>query len=619
MRSLPTGDGSRNRPGRRRTTAGVLAVVAMLAGLLAVGAQPSAAATTTKKINATCSGADAATSNTLSALGGSLSTPITVTADAPAFVEPEQTGVPISMSINISLDAGTVNTVAAISPSMKVSNVRAPLAVSGPTSTTSIDATLPDQTIKLTAGQPFNANFSGIKGELNDIGTGGLIKVSTSQLTFTIQLTSGPLTDPLNLKCSTGATVLSIPVKVAGSPDIVQPIEVATQPGEQVSLDVLSEYVTNGMTKDGVEQQVDPSTLKVLEGDAQIVDGQLVATGPAAGETTDVTFEVCAGTIKIADADPGTTEVQEIRLFLDPNAQALKREMGSRFAFAGESADKVVWSMDFPFPFTEPNPPKDEEVPEGKDSWWQKNVNNFILNPHTWPTAAEMEAGLESIPTIGAGNVEVTRGDIVSNANGNVPEGVTLKGGMQYRPYVVTFAGELANKAHDQITVAQLYSFLPTEIKAQLLSLADSLGGDDEGDGEGDGEPGEEPTPIPDGLTAKQYVDQLSAEAGRLGAAGDIAGWLETIQLMFKVIGENVGDLIDISEVTALLNDVFQPNPEIVTLTQGEDPTPEQFQDLCSQGIVTLTSAEVASATATPGTEGTGGATVAGATLQPAG
>ena len=132
-----------------------------------------------------------------------------------------------------------------------------------------------------------------------------------------------------------------------------------------------------------------------------------------------------------------------------------------------------------------------------------------------------------------------------------------------------TFAGELANKAHDQITVAQLYSFLPTEIKAQLLSLADSLGGDDEGDGEGDGEPGEEPTPIPDGLTAKQYVDQLSAEAGRLGAAGDIAGWLETIQLMFKVIGENVGDLIDISEVTALLNDVFQPNPEIVTLTQG--------------------------------------------------
>lgn len=599
MGSLPTGGKPTRRRSNRRSTAGILAVVAVIAGMLVAGVQPSAAASS-KTFNATCTGADPDTSNLLANLpgGGSLATPVTVKADAPAFVEPGQTGVPFSLSLSFALDAKTVDTVAALASSVKVSKVSAPLTVSGPTSTTSIKGTLPDQTLTLAKGKPFNAAFPPIQGTLNDIGSGGLIKVSTQELFFTITLASAQVPDPLNFKCSTGATVLSLPVKVAGSPDIVQPIEVPTQAGQPTTVDVLGQHVTNGTTKDGVEQPVDPSTLKILEGDAQIVDGKVVANGPAAGQTSEVTFEVCAGTINIAEADPGTSEIQEIRLFFEPNNQALKREMGTRFGFNGESADKVAWSMDFNFIFAEPNPPKDEEVPDGKDSWWQKNVNNYIFNPHTWPTAAEMQAALESIPTIGAGNVIVTRSDRVSNGNGNVPEGETLKAGTQYMPYVVEFTGELANKAHDQIVVAQLYSFLPVEIRDNLLGLLDKLGGDGDGEGEGEGDP---KTPIPEGLTAKEYVDQLSAEAGRQGTAGDIVGQIATIQLMFKVIGENLMDLIDIGEVTSLLSNLFQATPGIITLTQGEDPTPAQEQELCSQGIVTLTSeAEVSPVTTVP-------------------
>ncbi|MCB1285239.1 MAG: hypothetical protein KDB20_13095, partial [Microthrixaceae bacterium] len=499
--------------------------------------------TTSKSFNATCTGDDekddGATTNTLAALGGSLAAPVTVKYNGPQFVEPGQTAVPFGIDMSLALDAKTVDTVAAISPSLTVSGVNAPLTVSGPTATTKINATIPAQTLTLTAGKPFTASFPTIKGQLDEIGNSGLIKITTSSLTFSIKLTSGPLKAPLNLKCSTGATIASIPVKVAGSPDIVQPIEVDAVEGQPVTVDVLGEHVTNGKTKDGVEQQVDPSTLKVVDGDAQIVDGKVVATGPAAGTTADVTFEVCAGTIKIADADPGTSEVQEVRLFHDPDSQALKREIGSRFAFDGESGNQVVWSTDFPMP----NPPKDEEVPEGQESWWQKLVGDnflgFLLIDHTYPTAAEMQAGLESIPTIGAGNVKVTQGEHVSNGAGNVPEDVTLKGSMGYMPYTVEFTGDLANKALDQISVAYLYSFLPSEIKTALLGLADSLGGDDEGE-PGDGEPGEEPTPIPDGLTAKEYVDQLFALAGQYGTNGDGEKWFETLQLALKVMGENI-------------------------------------------------------------------------------
>ena len=607
-----------SRAGRRRVW-GSLAVVSMIAAVLAVGAQPSGAVTTTKSFNATCTGADAPTTNTLAALGGALAAPVTVKVDGPQFVEPGQTGVPFSINMSLALDAKTVDTVAAISPSLKVSNVKAPLAVSGPTATTAINASIPDQTLTLTAGKPFTAAFPAIKGQLDDIGNSGLIKITTSSLTFSITLTKGPLTDPLNLKCSTGSTLASIPVKVAGSPDIVQPIEVDAVEGQPVTVDVLGEHVTNGKTKDGVEQQVDPSTLKIVDGDAQIVNGQVVATGPAAGTTADVTFEVCAGTIKISDADPGTSEVQEVRLFHDPDSQALKREMGSRFAFDGESADKVVWSVDGILEL--PDLPKDEVLEEGEDSAWQKwvadNTFGILLTPHAFPTASEVQAGLESIPTIGAGNVKVTQGELVSNGAGNVPEDVTLKGSMGYMPYTVEFTGDLANKALDQISVANLYSFLPSEIKTALLGLAGELGGDGEGE-PGDGEPGEEPTPIPDGLTAKEYVDQLFALAGQYGTNGDVVKWLETLQLAFKVMGENIADLIDVAEVTALLNDIFQPAAAIVTPVQGEDPTPEEFQELCSQGIITVQSASVEGATATDGTGGQP-TNVGGATLSAAG
>lgn len=599
MGSLPTGGKPTHKRSIRRNTAGILAVAAVIAGLLVVGAQPSAA-DSTKTFNATCKGADAATEKLLKTIGsGSLSTPVTVKAKAPAFVEPGQTGVGFSLSLSFSLDAKTVDTVAAISPSLKVSKVSAPLAVSGPTSTKAINASLPDQSIKLSKGQPFNAAFPPIKGTLNDIGSGGLIKVSTQELFFTITLASGPLKDPLNFKCSTGATILSLPVKVAGSPNIVQPILVESQPGQPTTVDVLGSYVTNGKTKDGVEQEIDPSTLKVLDGDAQVVDGKIVATGPGAGQSAEVTFQVCAGTINIAEADPGKTEVQEIRLFFDPNSQALKRELGSRFAFNKKSGGQVVWSSS-PLP-TGLNPPQDEVVPDGKNSWWQKNVMKFlfptplgILAPskHAWPSAAAMQAALESIPTIGPGGVKVTQGDIVSNGRKNVPAGVTLKGSAQYRPYVVEFSGKLANRAHDQIEVAQLYSFLPIEIKNSLLGLLDKLGGDGGGDGGGGegGGGGKPKTPIPEGLTAREYINQLSAEAGRKGASGDIVGQIATVQLMITVIGENLMALVDIGEVTALLNELFQSTPEVVTLTQGDDPAAAQTQELCSQGIVTVAS-----------------------------
>ncbi len=508
MGSLTRSAGEASSRGRGRRTWGALAVTALMASVLVVVAQPSGAATSTKSLTSSCTGADKATTDALSAFGGSVSAPITATTDAPAFVEPDQTGVPVKVTFSLSLTPDLVDKVVAVSPTLKVSNANIPIQVSGPTSTTSFVGKPAPQTITLQKGTALNAAFPTINGTLNDIGSGGIIKLSSQSFTFTITL-AGNLIDPLNLKCTTGSTLIGIPVKVAGSPDIVQPIEIASNEGEGVSVDVLSDYVTNGRTKDGVEQQVDPSTLKIVEGDAQIVDGKIVSTGPAAGTSADVTFEVCAGTIEVAAADPGTSEVQELRIYSDPNTIAGKREIGARFAFGDpvevegvdapvQPSGDVLWSakhargpLGLPIPAPYPNgttgyPGQFLTGPAPAN--WTDNVNTYAFqSDFAYPTAAMVQTALESIPSIGPGNVSVTQGDIVSNGAGNVPDGVSLEGQMQYAPYVVSFQGDLANKALDQIVIAKLYSFLPSEIKDTLLTLIPS-GDGGEGGGEGGGE-----------------------------------------------------------------------------------------------------------------------------------
>jgi len=573
-------------PRRMRRPLAVLATAAMFSGILVITSQPSGAVATTKTLNAACVGADTKTASTLAAFGA-VTAPIKVVTEAPASLEPGQGDVPVSMTWSLSLDKSLVNTVAAISPSLTVSGAQVDTIVEGPTSTTLISGRPASQTIKLTAGQALNAAFPVINGTLKDIGNGGVIKLKSNEIRFTITLTQGPLKDPLNLKCTTGTTIASIPIKIAGSPDIVQPIAVTGAAGQDVTVDVLSKYVTNGKTKDGVEQQVDPSTLKVIEGSGKIVNGKLVATSPAAGASSDVTFEVCAGTIELEAANQGTSEVQEIRVFFDPTNQAGRRQLAARFGLNGEPATNVLWSARPLNPFaTWPfgvktgadgllagNLPADPPTPEGgtpRTTPWQYNENTFALGTSfAYPSAAAMQAALESVPAIGAGNVKVTRGD------------ATPAGRIQYRAYTVEFTGAMANKSIDPLQVAKMYSFLPAEIKTLLLGLAGSVGG-------GGGTP---KYPIPAGSNFADYTKQLDNEAGAALSRLDFATWTSKTQTRFGVIFENIGSLIDVNAATALLSEVFQPEPVVTTVTQGEDPTPAQTQELCSQGIVSVASA----------------------------
>jgi hypothetical protein len=354
-------------------------------------------------------------------------------------------------------------------------------------------------------------------------------------------------------------------------------------------VDVLGKYVTNGRDKSGVERQVDPSTLKVVEGPGSVQGGKLVIPSPAAGTTADITFEVCAGTVEVAPATEGTDEVQRIRLFHEPG-NSFKRSFAATFNLGGDPG-LPVWMVG-----------QNTVLALGGPQPWGSKVLPYALagasgaSPYEWPTDAEMKAGVESITEIGNGNVEVTVGDV------QVQPGSNGQKAYQYRDYEVHFTGAKGKQDVPDLKTTHLASFLPQELLANLLAQVSELG---EGDG---GEPKPPKYPLPADTTAKEYLDQIWADAGKAWAQLDLQTYFQKVQLWLGVFGENIMSLIDINAALSFITGLFPRGPEIVWLTQGEDPKPAEMQELCSQGVVTIRTADVLPATTTsvPGGGGTG-------------
>jgi hypothetical protein len=464
--------------------------------------------------------------------------------------------------------------------SAEVKDAKVDTQVSGPTSTTIIQGRPPGQTITITKGAGLTSNFGPFSGQLDDIGNSGVIKLRSESVDFTMVAAISGKTTPIKMTCPIGATIATIPVKVAGSPDIVQPIEEPGVAGQDTTVDVLAKYVTNGKDKSGVVRQVDPSTLKIVEGPGSVQGGKLVIPSPVAGAASDTTFEVCAGTVEVAPATEGTDEVQRIRLFHEPG-NSFKRNFAATFNL-GTDPGVPVWMVG-----------QNTVLALGGPQPWGSKVLPYALagasgaSPYEWPTDAEMAAALQSIPEVGAGNVEVTSGDT------QVQPGANGVKAYQYRDYEVHFVGAKGKQDLPDLKTTHVASFLPQELLANLLAEVTKLS---EGGG---GEPKPPKYPIPAGMTAKEYLDQIWADAGKAWGLLDVQTYFQKVQLWLGVFGENVMSLIDVNAALAFITSLFPKKPEVSWLTQGESPKPAEMQELCSQGVVTIRTPEVLAATTT--------------------
>ncbi len=518
-----------------------VAAVACLVGAVMVvaGQSPSGAAPTTKTLLSTCVGADGPSKDLVKVLdsSGQLTRPLDVTIDAPATLQPEQADVPFTFSIGVNLDVATVNKAAGLLPSVDIKDPKFALKISGPTATTTASSTpQATKTLPLVAGQPASVAYGPFNSTLTEIGKGGIIKYEVASTTFTIVAAVAGTVNNVNVSCTTPGKAFATSIKIPGSPDITQPIEVRAGASEQVTVDVLGQFTKPSEDENGVLREVDASTFKVLEGPGTIVDGKLQATAGAAGSTTSITVEVCSGSL------PGVDEVKI--LDLDQSADALKKGVAFTLKF-GDAESPVITFLPPLFAFPKPTN-------------WANIANNYILAPHEMPSASEIQAALEATPGIGPGNVEVTRD------NANDPVGKDR--------YLIKFVGALGQQEiTNQLKLGEFYSMLPQSVKDGLLEIAGSLGGSEEGE-----------EPIPGGLSPDAYRQQLRTEIEL--AAGTFN---------FPVVGEKIGVLLafELSQVTkdpafvpaatAAINNLFTSTPATETVTPGEAPT-----GICSQAVI---------------------------------
>ncbi len=521
---------------KARTTRAAVAV-ALVATVFAYStAAPSGAAPQSKSITGACSGADDASKGLLAAFGGALSLPFTITSDVPATLDPEAPDQPISFTWSITIAASVTSQIAAIDPTLTVKDLQLDMGVSGPTDTTEVLGRPGPVDVAISAGQPATISQGPFSGTLAGIGKGGIIKYSPKNIALTISLDISGKTTDVKVACSAPGTAAITSIRIPGSPDVVQPIELEGTANSSVSVDVLGKYVTAGTDDKGVQRPVQPETLKVLEGPGQVVNGQVVVNTGDAGSTSTVTFEVCSGTL------PGTNEVQTLQL--DPTSEVFKK--GVAFTLkSGDEETQPIWMVDPLWRTTVPTKAN-----------WMDLANTYIFRVHKLPEPAEIQTALEQLPSIGGGGVKVTAGTGLG-------------------AYNIEFTGKNGEKDVDSLVVGSYFSVLPQEVLTGIVDAAKGLLGGGGGEGEAT------TTTFPGGLDLNAYITQLEGELFLAQISGNLPEQIRLTQELFPLKLKQALSNIDVNATITWLTSLFSVAPSAETAVAGEEPI-----GICSQGVI---------------------------------
>lgn len=616
---------TRRRAAGRRTGAAILAT-AVLSMLLV--AATSGTTTSAAPVNATiptsCTGRDKATNDTLALAKGLIgSDRVAVNLIVSGGDVPETAGLEqdINAAFNwtATMDQNLIDQAAALIPSITVANINAVQQVKGPASEDTFNGSNPGPVnIKPTAGVAAQLPIGTIGGTVTTTG-GGIITYRVGALTLDVKLSVTGVGDfDLKLTCEVqgsniiAKTTVRDPDAPVFDPEVVQ---LAADSNETVSVDLLGDVISPGKTP------LLPESLKIVEqpsaGTASISDGVFSYTAPAAGGTYTTTVEVC-GAPKDEAGTPGVDETQLLTLGENWTAvgtggglpivgQGLNpRPVAFTLKVGGEETG-LIWTAEHALLPGLIAVPLNGKTPTPEN--WAPATGPGLVNQYATDTRykgvspADVQAALEKLPSIGAGNVAVVGLDKDGNETAALGQITKLK---------VTYIGAKGEQDVPSVELGQWYSVPPQEvldrISATISGLAGSLGGDPDPD-----------APPPSAfetfiktLDPNSPADQAKADK----AMGDnilssivngtpVPGSDWSAFILFKL---NIGALIP--QLTAFLNSLFPQKIAASTVEQGEAPEPPQ--PLCAQGIVQVTVTEVAG-------ESTNNTTAVGGTSQTAG
>lgn len=533
---------------KKRTIKGIAAVTTVALGSLALefvgpGTIAGAAGTT---ISVQCNGVEGDVAGQVSGanksskeLVGLLSTlspgstglpplPVTVNTNVPEKVKKGSGDFDASFTFSIAFPDSLVKAVRDTlkKSSLTVTNAVIGVDYSGPVSGT-MTTTLESQTIDLTAPSPATSATVSAKVPTDKSGRvffrPGKFDLSTQ---IDGEVAGIAKVGTLSLTCSAQGLIASTAIQVPGAPNT--PAAVEAPPivgGYTAGIPILSRP---DVTPDD-NNPILPDTLKVIRSDqgAFIKNGWLVQPTPEAGGTVVTDLEVCAPERPIPEV-PGTNEVQALA-WSD--------------TYFGKPLNAHPLSMRLKF--------KDSETaPISLSTNLLGIPGSEIFGNFQAPSAAVVQKALEALPTIGAGNIAVTK----------TPQGA----------YNFTFVGALATSDQPEISVTGWTSHASYEMYGKIQAAITALTAPPA--------PPDPNAPV-DPSKTDLTVQELQAEL----VAGKIT-FEQFGQKFGSALGNSIMKGIPVTEALNFVNNVFPQPPAMTTKTVGEPTIPATTTGpLCSQ------------------------------------
>lgn len=581
----------RTSPGRRSGAAILVTAVLSLLLVAVSSGTATSAAPVNSTINTSCGARDGdpdtiAALNQAAVLIGSnrLALQLNITSnDIPETAGLNQE-IDARFNVTAKLDQALIDGAAALIPSIPVSNIGGTLLVNGPSSVGSFPVSAPDTVLSPVAGQPANVNLGGVGGPITTTG-GGIITYRVGSVDFdstlSVNVPGVALNFNLKLRCTVqgsnliARTTVRDPDAPTFTPEV---LALQANAGQTVTADLLNGVITAGKTP------LLPETLEIVDppagGTASITNGVFSFVAPSEPGTYSTTVQVC-GAPKQDSGIAGRTEEQAITLGanwagggsggLSPRPVAFSLKVG------GDAETPLIWTINGrQKPLLLPEPTLENWAPANRAG----DVGAYALaTTYARPTAAQVRGALEAVPAIGVGNVEVTE---------------VLNEAARTTGFAIKYVNERAEQQMPDISLGQWYAVPPQEVLDRLLGSVTGLLGGGEGAEEGPEAP---PSPFA-GLDATVPADQRAGDA--IFAEEFAAGRLPLSELWDAYLAFRLIDpiLASVPQILAFITNLFPTKLEAATTTEGEDPTPPQ--PLCAQGIIDVTVAEVAAATAVP-------------------
>ena len=464
--------------------------------------------------------------------GSGLTFPVDITSDAPAKATPGAGPFTANFDLTLTLPDTVVKQAKDLLKltTVKVTNATFAISASG-AATAELTKSVPELTVDLTKSPVVVKQR--ITGTVDPKSSGAIIYRASPNTKMTIVIggsVAGVTINSLSVTCKSDKEVGTTAVQIPGAPNITQPLYQVAWTASVVGRPLIGKDITpdNG----------NPITTDSLKLTSQAPNGGYSAVGggaafflaPREPGLYNAQYQVCAASKTVPEV-PGVNTVQTLSW---PESYAGKglnaHPISMALSFKGQKTKPIAMS----FLNGQPTP-----LLESQLDFFQRFFSEFRA-----PAAGEIQAALESLSSVGKGNVEVS-------------------GGFNNAPYTITFKGALGLSDQPKIEIVDFQSWLPADGLAAVIAAI-------------------KPAPPGPGPTTTTTTPRTQEQLDALLATGQISfdDWLDgRLNLLTASIIAGATSPATITALTAL----FPKPPDTLVTVTGKPTVPQtETGPLCS-------------------------------------